>query len=78
MDYASSRVLVPMQCWHGSCLAGVLASVWVDMYHAAFMSRSSLEREDSEIKMTLIQQDLSSCLAKLNGKEACVCHSRLS
>lgn len=62
-----------MQCYfvpRQGCFAGALASAWVYLYHAAFRGNESIENEESEIRMSLIHQDLSTCASRLATREA--------
>lgn len=53
-----------------SCLLDALASAWVDLYHAAFVSRQTLEKEQQQIRISLVQKELQSCQQQLQKKEA--------
>jgi hypothetical protein len=53
-----------------SCIWQSIASMWVDFYHAAFVSRSALERENEQIRISLIQKELSSCQKQLGSRES--------
>lgn len=53
-----------------SCLLDALASVWVDFYHAAFVGKHALEKEQQMIRMSLVHKELQSCHQKLSKKEA--------
>lgn len=53
-----------------SCLLEALASMWVDFYHGAFVSKQRLREENEMIQMSLIQSDLASCYDKLCQREA--------
>lgn len=52
-----------------SCLFELIASTWVDFYHAAFVSRKSLEQENERIRMSAVQKDLDSCYNMLQQRE---------
>lgn len=52
---------------NNNCLWNTIASLWVDFYHSVFTLRDS--NEEKELKMSLIQQDLSTCLDRLHSKE---------
>lgn len=52
-----------------SCLLELLASTWVDFWHAAFASRKSLEEENERIRMSAVQKDLDSCYSMLQQRE---------
>lgn len=51
------------------CLLNMVASTWVYLYHAVFKNTGAIDRENSEIRMNLVQQDLASCAAKLAERE---------
>ena len=53
-----------------TCLMDAVASAWVDFYHAAFVSKQTLARENEEIRLSLIQKELSSCQTLLSRREA--------
>lgn len=52
-----------------SCLWESVASAWVDFYHAAFVSKQALANENNEIRIALIQKDLSTCQHQLELQE---------
>lgn len=52
-----------------SCVWDSLASAWVDLYHAAFVSRQALAQENEQIRISLIQKDLSACQSQLCAQE---------
>ena len=52
-----------------SCVWDSLASAWVDLYHAAFVSRQALAQENEQIRISLIQKDLSACQNQLCAQE---------
>lgn len=54
----------------GSCLMDMLASVWVDFYHAAFVSKKTLDQENEQLRMCAVQKELDSCYRKLSLREA--------
>lgn len=54
----------------GSCLLDLIASTWVDFYHAAFVSRKSLQEENERLRMCAIQKDLDSKYSMLVQREA--------
>jgi len=51
-------------------LLSLIASTWVDLYHAAFVSRHSLEQENEQLRMYAVQKDLDGCYDKLACREA--------
>lgn len=53
-----------------SCLVETLASAWVDFYHAAFVSKHVLAKQNEEIRLSLIQKELSNCQNQLCRREA--------
>jgi hypothetical protein len=53
----------------GSCLFNALAGAWVDLYHAAFVSKKTLQDEQQQIRVALVQKELSSCQQLLTRKE---------
>ncbi len=53
-----------------SCLLDLIASTWVDLYHAAFVNRKSLEQENERIRMSAVQRDLDKCYSMLQQREA--------
>lgn len=53
----------------GSCFFEAFANVWVDFYHAAFVSRQALASEQQQIRMSLVQRELHSCKQQLEKKE---------
>lgn len=52
-----------------SCLWDNVASMWVDFYHAAFVSKVDLDRENEQIRMSLVQKDLSTCEKQLEQQQ---------
>lgn len=52
-----------------SCLLDLIAATWVDLYHAAFVSRSSLEQENERIRMCAVRKDLDTCYGALQTRE---------
>lgn len=52
-----------------SCLLDALASAWVDLYHAAFVSRHTLAKEQEQIRVALVQRELAACQQQLQKKE---------
>ena len=48
----------------------VIASAWVDLYHAAFVSKRTLDQENEYLSMCAAQKDLDSCYCKLSLCEA--------
>ncbi len=52
-----------------SCLFNAVASAWVDLYHAAFVSKKTLQSEQQQIRVSLVQKELSSCQHLLCKKE---------
>ena len=47
---------------------GLIATVWVNAYHAALGGSMSDEGEGAEIRMSLIQHDLSACASRLAAR----------
>ena len=41
----------------------------MDFYHAAFVSKQALSKENEEIRISLIQKELSNCLRQLSRRE---------
>jgi hypothetical protein len=48
----------------------ILASAWVDLYHAAFVSKKTLDQENEQLRMCAVQKDLDACYRKLSVREA--------
>jgi hypothetical protein len=48
----------------------LVASTWVDFYHAAFVSKKTLDQENEQLSMCAVQKDLESCYRKLSLREA--------
>jgi hypothetical protein len=48
----------------------MIAATWVDLYHAAFVSKSSLEQENERIRMSAVRKDLETCYGALQTREA--------
>jgi hypothetical protein len=53
----------------GPCILDAVASVWVDFYHAAFVSKSRLDQENEQLRMGAVQRDLENCYRKLSQRE---------
>jgi hypothetical protein len=47
----------------------MIAATWVDLYHAAFVSKTSLEQENERIRMSAIRKDLETCYSSLQDRE---------
>lgn len=57
--------------WAGGCILEAIASVWVSAYHAAMSRSGALDDGDSaEVRISLIQHDLSTCASKLSARES--------
>jgi hypothetical protein len=57
--------------WAGGCILEAIASVWVSAYHAAMSRSGALDDCDSaEVRISLIQHDLSTCASKLSTRES--------
>lgn len=68
MGVSTYYCIVLMICYQrDGCVWSTIASLWVDFYHSLFTSIDS--NEEKELKMSLIQQDLSTCLHRLHSKE---------
>jgi hypothetical protein len=52
-----------------ACLWDSVASAWVDFYHAAFVSRQALARENEQLRICAIQKDLAACKTQLGNAE---------
>lgn len=57
-------------CLSSACMMELIAGAWVNAYHAAFRGSVSVENEEAEVRMSLIQHDLGSCAQRLHAREA--------
>jgi hypothetical protein len=57
------RFVIRLPAGHDSCDV-------VDLYHAAFVSKSSLEQENERIRMSAVRKDLETCYGALQTREA--------
>jgi hypothetical protein len=53
----------------GSCLLNMLASVWVDLFHATFTRKQELVQENERIRMSAVRRDLDTCYSALQQRE---------
>jgi hypothetical protein len=60
------------RCVPSGCLWNMIASTYVDMYHAAglFVNQTHVMEENEVLQMSAIKSDLHNCMNQLNAKEA--------
>jgi hypothetical protein len=57
------------KCTPPGCLMNMLATMWVDMYYAAFHHTSDISQQNEEMHMSAIRVDLTSCIHRLTSRE---------
>ena len=50
------------------CLMNMVASTWVYLFHSIFRHKLTVDKENEDIRMSIVQQDLVSCSEKLNAR----------
>lgn len=53
-----------------NCLTDAIASWWVPMWTAMVVDKNVLEAQNNEIRLSLVQQDLSACKERLDFQES--------
>lgn len=72
--FADRLVAEAMKQSQPGCLMNTISAAWVYLFHAVFRHTESVEKENDNIRMNLVQQDLAVCAARLN--ERCEFHVR--
>jgi hypothetical protein len=57
-----------MACNENNCLFNAFASVWMDMYQVLIRSKVDVDAENTEIRLSLVQDDLHVCTNKLAAR----------
>lgn len=66
--FADRLVVEAMRQNQPGCLMNMVSAAWVYLFHAIFRHREAVEKENDDIRMNLVQQDLAVCAAKLNER----------
>jgi hypothetical protein len=57
-----------MVCIQNNCMVNTFASVWINLYQVLMRSKSDVDSENNEIRMSLVQSDLHTCTNRLNSR----------